>query len=192
MRIHDDRYQRDQLRHDVALAFIRHEARTHTIRVWTGLTDDRIRKLYRSYIKSAPGIGPVRHRGKSPQQPGFFTRSARARQESSVLASMYRNVGILPRSTTPEAVRSLAGPARGRLLCQAYEMYRGEFSSPLISFERAEFLLRALWRRDELALAACRECTALLVTDRWYMRAPSCSVCAPPGGMGNGLEPGNT
>ena len=46
MRIHDDRYNRDQLRHEVALAFIRHEARTHTIRVWTGLTDDRIRKLY--------------------------------------------------------------------------------------------------------------------------------------------------
>ena len=183
MRIHDDRYQRDQLRHDVALAFIRHEARTHTIRIWTGLTDDRIRKLYRSYIMSTTGGVPVRHRGKSPQQPAFFTRSARARQESSVLASIYRNVGILPKSTTPESVRSLTGPARGRLLCQAYEIYRGEFSSPLINFERAEFLLRALWRRDEIALGACRECTALLVTDRWCMRAPSCGVCSSEPGQ---------
>ena len=31
-------------------SFIRHEARTHTIRAWTGLSDDRIRKLYRSYL----------------------------------------------------------------------------------------------------------------------------------------------
>jgi hypothetical protein len=42
MRISDDRYSRDRLRLDLALRFIHHEARTHTIRAWTGLTDDRI------------------------------------------------------------------------------------------------------------------------------------------------------
>ena len=47
MRITDDRYTRDRLRLDLALRLIRHEARTRTIRNWTGLTDDRIRKLYR-------------------------------------------------------------------------------------------------------------------------------------------------
>ena len=46
MRISDDRYSRDRLRLDLALRFIQHEARTHTIRAWTGLTDDRIRKVY--------------------------------------------------------------------------------------------------------------------------------------------------
>ena len=45
MRISDDRYSRDRSRLDLALQFIRHEARTHTIKTWTGLTDDRIRKL---------------------------------------------------------------------------------------------------------------------------------------------------
>ena len=45
MRIHDDRYNRDRRRFEVALRFIQHEARTHTIRIWTGLTDDRIRKV---------------------------------------------------------------------------------------------------------------------------------------------------
>ena len=45
MRISDDRYSRDRLRLDLALRFIHHEARTHTIRAWTGLTDDRIRKF---------------------------------------------------------------------------------------------------------------------------------------------------
>ena len=180
MRIHDDRYNRDQLRHEVALAFIRHEARTHTIRAWTGLTDDRIRKLYRSYIKSTQGVGPVRHRGKSPQQPAFFTRSVRAREESSVLASVFRHAGILPRSVTPEASRSLAGPARGGLLCQAYESYRSLVGTPLITFEHAVFLLAALWRGDELALGACRDCGAVVVIDRWAMRAPRCIVCAPP------------
>jgi len=55
MRISDDRYSRDRQRLDLALRFIHHEARTRTIRVWTGLTDDRIRKLYRSYV-AADGV----------------------------------------------------------------------------------------------------------------------------------------
>jgi hypothetical protein len=45
MRISDDRYSRERLCLDLALRFLRHEARTQTIRTWTGLTDDRIRKL---------------------------------------------------------------------------------------------------------------------------------------------------
>ena len=192
MRIHDHRYNRDQRRHEVALRFIQHEARTHTIRTWTGLTDDRIRKLYRSYIKEsaarAPNhAAPVRHRGKSPQQPAFFTRSARARHESALLASLCRLMGALPApavaQTTPgnpcEPARGLAGLGRGELLCQAYESYRALIGTPLITFEHAVFLLHALWRADELVIGACRDCGAVLVTDRWAMRAPRCSVCAP-------------
>ena len=75
MRISDDRYSRDRLRLDLALRFIHHEARTHTIRAWTGLTDDRIRKLYRTYLYEAGGAKVARHRGKSPRQAAFFTRS---------------------------------------------------------------------------------------------------------------------
>ena len=67
MRVSDDRYTRDRQRLDVALRFIRHEARTQTIRVWTGLTDDRIRKLYRSYLSGGEGGGVTRHRGRSEE-----------------------------------------------------------------------------------------------------------------------------
>jgi hypothetical protein len=177
MRVHDDRYSRDQRRFEIAMRFIRHEARTHTIRAWTGLTDDRIRKLYRSYIKESHGKAPVRHRGKSPQQPAFFTRSIRARQETALLASLCRSIGALP--TAP--VRIEPGLARAELLCDAYEIYRTQVDSPLISFEHAVFLLGALCRGDELTLGACRDCTAVVVSDRWAMRAPRCLVCAPPG-----------
>jgi hypothetical protein len=192
MRIHDDRYNRDLRRFEVAMRFIQHEARTHTIRIWTGLTDDRIRKLYRSYMKESQGAALVRHRGKSPQQPAFFTRSARARHESALLASLCRLVGALPApavvataaTMTPrnpsEPARSLAGLNRGELLCQAYESYRSLVGTPLITFEHAVFLLGALWRAEELVIGGCRDCGAVLVTDRWAMRAPRCIVCAPP------------
>jgi hypothetical protein len=45
MRITDDPYSRERLCLDLALRLLLHEARTQTIRMWTGLTDDRIRKL---------------------------------------------------------------------------------------------------------------------------------------------------
>ena len=67
MRISDNRYSRDRSRLDLALRFIRHEARTQTIRAWTGLSDDRIRKMYREYMKE-PGFAVSRPRGKSPRQ----------------------------------------------------------------------------------------------------------------------------
>src|ERR671922_2488233 len=95
MRISDDRYSRDRLRLDLALRFIHHEARTHTIRAWTGLTDDRIRKLYRTYLYEADGRGVARHRGKSPRQAAFFTRSLRMRREAAVFASVSSLFGLI-------------------------------------------------------------------------------------------------
>jgi hypothetical protein len=188
MRIHDDRYVRERRKFEVALRFIRHEARTRTVRVWTGLSDDRIRKLYRSYIQESSSSQPrasmpVRHRGKSPRQPAFFTHSARARHESSSFASLCRLTGALPRggsALTPELRRDPAGLARGELLCEAYEIYCARFTAPILSFEHAEFLLRAICRGDELVIGGCRDCSAALVTDRWSMRPPRCIVCAPP------------
>jgi hypothetical protein len=182
MRIHDDRYSRDRRRFEIALRFIQHEARTHTIRAWTGLTDDRIRKLYRSYLQEAQGVALIRHRGKSPQQPAFFTRTVRARQESALLASLCRLLGVLPALAAEP--RNLPGLNRGELLCQAYESYRALIGQPLISFEHAVFLLIALARGDELRLGACRDCSAVLVTDRWSLRAPRCIVCGPEGVLG--------
>jgi len=90
MRIYEDRYHRERQRFHVALRFIRLEARTHTIRYWTGLTDDRIRKLYRSYLADSADRLIRRHRGKSPQRTTLFLRSARLREQSALLASLFR------------------------------------------------------------------------------------------------------
>ena len=95
MRIYDDRYSRDRQRLETALRFIEHEARTQTIRRWTGLSDDRIRKLYRSYLCDAGRRTVRRHRGRSPHQTTLFLRTARMRHESAVFASICRLVGVL-------------------------------------------------------------------------------------------------
>jgi hypothetical protein len=174
MRISDDRYSRDRLRFDIAMHFIRHEARTHTIRQWTGLSDDRIRKLYRSYHAST-GERPARHRGKSPQQAGWFLRSVRLRHESAALAGICALLGMVGPASAGVVLQP--GIGRAALLCQAYEAYRALVGTPLISFEHAVLLLAKLARGGELRLEACPPCGALQLVDRYALQPPRCSVC---------------
>jgi hypothetical protein len=189
MRISDDRYSRERLRMELALRFLRHEARTQTIRAWTGLSDDRIRKLYRSYLSQARRELP-RHRGKSPHQVSYFTRSQRLQHESAVLASVLSLLGVLP-AAAPAAPGSGAGAsgadgagaplpplARGEQLCQAFEAYRMLLPSAQITFEHAVFLATALTRGDQLRLAGCSGCGSLMVAERFTLRAQRCHHCA--------------
>ncbi len=176
MRISDDRYSRDRFRLDLALRFISHEARTQTIRAWTGLSDDRIRKLYRSYLND-PGNAVCRPRGKSPQQSAFFMRSPKLKEESSFLASVCSLLDVLPQAGTQFNQRALANLTRGALLCQAFEVYEQLMPSHGISFEHAVFLVRALARGDELALSNCSGCGAVIVLDRAACGAPCCLHC---------------
>ena len=184
MRISDDRYSHERARMELALRFLRHEARTQTIRAWTGLSDDRIRKLYRTYMDHARRHLP-RHRGKSPHQVAYFTRSARVQQESAVLASVLALLGVVP-TVVPAArpgaatatVASLPGLGRGELLCQAFEAFRQFLPSATISFEHAVFLATALTRGDQLRIDGCSACGSLIVTERFPLRAARCHHCA--------------
>lgn len=178
MRISDNRYSRDRFRLDLALRFIRHEARTQTVRAWTGLSDDRIRKLYRSYLHE-PGASAGRPRGKSPRQSAFFTRSPKLKEESSLLASLCTLLGVLPRAGAPVSRQALASISRGEVLCQAFEVYRELVADPRISFEHLVFLVGALAGGEELQLVACEDCGALTVVDRFSFKARHCPQCAP-------------
>ena len=176
MRICDDRYRRERARMELALRFLRHEARTQTIRVWTGLSDDRIRKLYRSYMSQARRYLP-RHRGKSPHQVAYFTRSLRLQQETAVLASVLSLLGVVP-AVPAAGPGALPGLTRGELLCQAFEAYRLLLPAAQISFEHTVFLATALARGDQLRLGRCSDCGGLLVTERFPLRERRCHHCA--------------
>jgi hypothetical protein len=175
MRISEDRYDRDRQRLELALRFLTHEARTQTIRAWTGLTDDRIRKLYRSYLSRAACYVP-RHRGKSPHQSAYFTRSLRIQQEAAVLASFFALAGLVP--AEPSAGVRLPDIARGNSLCTAFETYTTLILSPSISFEYAVFLAECLARGDQLRLGRCCECEGIIVVERFPIRQKRCHHCA--------------
>lgn len=177
MRVSDARYSRDRLRFDLALRLIQHEARTSTIRMWTGLSDDRIRKLYRSYLADAQGEGVARHRGKSPHQLAFFTRTPAMREESALLASVCYLLGVVPAGRVADAQRNLPGVPRGTALCEAFENYRELVRTPRISFEHAVTLVLALASSDEIQATLCRDCSALIVVDRGAVPIRRCASC---------------
>ncbi len=176
MRISEDRYDRERLCLQLALRFLEHEARTQTIRTWTGLSDDRIRKLYRSYMTRARRY-VLRHRVKSPHQIAYFARSVRVQQETAWLASLLSLFGVIPAQPTSEAGQALPNVARGELLCHAFEVYRSMIPTSQISFEHTVFLATALSRGEQLRLGGCADCGSLVVTERFPVRDKRCHHC---------------
>jgi hypothetical protein len=178
MNLCNARYLHDRQRHDLALRMIRHEARTHTIRRCTGLSDDRIRRLYRAYPDAPVGAQvPVRRRrGKSPRQIAFFTRNAQLQFESSFLANLFTTFGLMRERRMP-----LPGQAAldfGANFCDAYETHRQLIQSASITFEHAWFLLQLLQRGEQLRIAHCRQCRTDYLHDLINLTHRTCPTCS--------------
>jgi hypothetical protein len=175
MRISETRYDRDRLRFGVALRFLQHNARTETIRVWTGVTADRVRNLYRTYL--VPVGAPSRMRGKSPGKTSFFLASSKRRHETVWLASLFALLGVIPSNSGAAIGDRRPNPIRGTRMCQAYEMYSALVPSPEIPFEYAVFLANTLTAGHEMRLGACCDCGSLLVVDRLLRPSKRCHHC---------------
>jgi Flagellar transcriptional activator (FlhC) len=178
MRVSEDRYSRDRQKIDLAWRLIHHEARTYTIRQWTGLSDDRIRKLYRSYCLDQQGADVLRHRGKSPRQAAYFFKNTETSFQATQLASLYIMFGLLGGSDGKLVGTYRVGALEsGRMLCGAYETYRHLHYPALISFEHAWFLLIALARGDEITLIRCAGCWGLRLHDVLSRHKTPCGNC---------------
>ena len=104
MRVTDDRYAGEISQFELALRMIRHEARTRTIRECTGLSDDRIRKLYGTYFRNAGNARVRRRRGKSPRQIGRFVKNPDHQLQSTTLVALFC-AGLLLRIDEHDRVR---------------------------------------------------------------------------------------
>jgi hypothetical protein len=173
MRITDSRYDRDRLRLAVAYRLIALEARTHTIRVATQLSEDRIRRIYRDFF-AGPGEARVRRRrGKSPRQMAYFRRSLEHEHQAAVLGSLLRTCGLL--EAHPAGFRpALESVAR---FCDAYETYAGLCRAAHLSFEHAWHLWQVLCHEDEFVLEACPGCGATWVRDTLAILPDDCAAC---------------
>ena len=173
MRITDSRYDRDRLRLTLAFRLIGHEARTHTIRQATGLSDDRIRKLFHDYVRDCPDSPIRRRRGKSPRQMAYFRRTLEHELLAATLGSMLRCCGLLARSG-PAHRPSLDEVAR---FCDVFETFRSLCPTCAITFEHAWYLLQTLSRDSEFELAVCQDCQSLWIRDSLDLLPDNCAAC---------------
>lgn len=173
MQISDRHYFIDRQRHDLALRMIRHEARTCTIHALTGLSADRIRKLYKSYVMQSPGQAVNRHRGTTPRQVAHFCYTIRRHFEASVLASMFIVFGLptMARDSTAALLQF------GQLFCDAYETHCQLQRPSRMSFEHAWFLFHCLHQARALSLMRCRVCDGRHLHDPVRTARHGCPTC---------------
>ena len=179
MRATDNRYAGERDRFDLAIRLIEHEARTGTIRLFTGFTEDRIRKICASYFPSQEVLR--RRRGKTPSQIGPFVSSARRLGEASLLTGLFVHMEIARLDRDCRALQAMGEPGvnLGVGLCTAFEAYRVLHPAPQLSFEWTWNLYRSLVSRRELRLAWCALCEGPYVQDAYaldYERCPFCEV----------------
>lgn len=188
MRLTDDRYSAERSQFELALRMIGHEARTRTIRECTGLSDDRIRKLYATYFRDSGNLSVKRRRGKSPRQVTRYVKNAENQLQSTTLVALFC-AGLLVRIDSKDRV--LACWPRpdvefGHRLCRAYETYQLLHDNAKLSFEWVWNLLQCISCNDELYLANCRRCDSRYVQDSYALDHKICPACSMETGRESG------
>src|SRR5210317_1179383 len=179
MRLTDDRYAGERSQFELALRMIRHEARTRTIRECTGLSDDRIRKLYARYFLNSGHTTIKRRRGKSPRQVQRYVKSPENQSQATTLVALFC-AGLLIRIDGEDRVHARwprPDVEFGHRLCRAYETYLLLHADAKLNFEWAWNLLQCISYNDELYLAECSTCDARYVQDAYAIDSKVCPTC---------------
>ncbi len=179
MRLTDNRYATERSQFELALRMIGHEARTRTIKVCTGLSDDRIRKLYATYFRDGGSNTVRRRRGKSPQQVALFVKNPLNQLQATTLLSLF-SAGLLLRIDSANKVHPCwprPNVEYGHRVCRAFETYLLLHREPKLSFEWAWNLLQNISRNDELYLAVCKSCQTSYVQDSYALDRNTCPCC---------------
>ena len=164
-------------RFNLAERMVRLEARTHTIRRWTGLSEGRVRALYRLHVRDRGGARPVRHRGPPPHLVSFFLKTAQLRAEAAALAVLCSTLEVLPERRLANVRRELPGVQRGEALCRAYELYCALTGGTELTLEHAVLLVTAIAQGNELSLEHCAECGGALVYGPADLSRRICLAC---------------
>lgn len=176
MRATDDRYRGEQAKFHLAMRMIEYEARTGTIRYFTGLNDDRIRKLYTTYFKH--GEVPVRRqRGRSPTRVSPLLRTPQRALESGVFANLLLTNGLLSLEHPPGP--SLKGSVDlGHRLCECFQTFGLLVPRSSLTFEWGWNLLVSMRRGDELGIAGCDHCSIGYLFDLLSVPRSACPACS--------------
>lgn len=179
MRVSNDRYSRELRSFELARRMLANEARTQTIRAWTGLSGDRVRTLARSH-GSDPSRAAQRHRGPSPKSLYALLSTARARQEAAAAAGLCRVLEVFPEKCVPNARKALPGLLRGERLLTAFEILRGVIPQARLSLEHLVLLVLAMAEGETWRIDHCTRCHATILIDLLCKHPQRvCDFCEP-------------
>jgi hypothetical protein len=180
MRLTDNRYANERSQFELALRMIGHEARTRTIRSCTGLSDDRIRKLYATYFRNTGQSSVKRRRGKSPQQVALFVKNPSNQLEATTLVALFCTSLLLRIDAANKIHACWPRPdvEYGHRVCRAFETFLLLHRNPALTFERAWSLLQNISCNDELFLSVCDGCGSSYVQDSYALDHHVCPGCA--------------
>jgi hypothetical protein len=181
MRISEDRYTRDLKRIQLAQRLIRHEVRTQSICDWAGITDDRVRNLYRSY--NSTSLVTQRHRGPSPKRLATFLRSPRLHTEASAIAGLAYVLGVIPAKPIPDARRNLPNVEVGERMCLSFEIFQKVAPESTLTMDQVILLVTALASGEELMVVHCGNCHGALLVDRMGLKRRLCRSCKRTSGQ---------
>lgn len=170
-----NRYLREKSRLELALRLIGHEARTGTIRRFTGFSDDRVRKLFDNYFRDQPRR-VKRRRGKTPTQIFPLVKNSEIRLESTYLVAMMGLCGAWTEGSAAPDGGSLSLDL-GHRLCQAYENYLCLVPDPSLSFESAWSLYLNLMQGEDLGVDHCPGCNRWYLFDALSLAGRECPIC---------------
>jgi len=180
MRLTDERYRRDLRRLTLARRLVRFEVRTSLVAEWTGLTESRVRALYRHELAQGVAEATHRRRGPAPHQLMRLCGSPTARSESGAAAAACQLHGVFPPERGEAAAKRVATVERGERLCAAYESYRAQVPAASLTLDQVMLLVRGIVAGTEIVTMTCAACDSLLVVECGLPRAPQCAVCRTP------------
>ncbi|MEP7245431.1 MAG: hypothetical protein ABI885_17395 [Gammaproteobacteria bacterium] len=175
MRVTEDRYSRELRRAQLAQRMILHGVRTLSIRTWTGVSAERVRKFCHSQELIPEGM--PRHRGPPPTRFFNFVRSPRLRSEASAIGGLAYALSVLPRRPVRDARRVLPSIERGERLCETFELYREVVHDSRLSMDQFILLIISLAEGNSIALDHCTNCHAALLVDRLSVARKLCPAC---------------
>src|SRR5690606_16789846 len=128
------------------------------IRYWTGLSDDRIRKLYTTYFKFGGAPSVRRRRRRSPTQIAPLIRTPARALETGALVNLLIANGLVSPQELP-GPRLQGSVELGHRFCQCFETYLLLVPRANLSFEWCWNLLLTIRRGDELTIGRCEHCS---------------------------------
>lgn len=179
MRVSEDRYSQDLRRLNIAQRLIRHEVRTQWICALTGLSEDRVRRLFHAYGRSQGSVR--RHRGPAPLRVAAFVKSSALRAEASAIGGLARVLEVVPLPATAGGRLDRFGIEGAERLCRLFEVYRQVAPDSRFTMDQLIRLVIALTDKREFEIGHCRNCHGALLVDRLGDARRVCPACRDDG-----------